>query len=182
MWPDTEEDDIWDEEEDPDKWDESLLEGFQDDLPVIDYSTNARRPKKSPTNFQPVPQSIMQAAGSGIVETLARAIQHHEGWFPPGGNYPQGSASYRNNNPGNLRFIGQVGSIGKSAAGFAVFPNYESGWAALLDDLRFKLRRNPQLTIRKLLNVYAPPSENDTGAYIAAVADELNISPDVPLS
>jgi hypothetical protein len=33
-------------------------------------------------------------------------------------------------------------------------------------------------TVRELINRWAPPVENDTGAYVAAVAKSLNVAPD----
>jgi hypothetical protein len=54
------------------------------------------------------------------------------------------------------------GAIG-TAGGFAVFPNYETGRNALGALLQGPTYRN--LTIGNFLEVYAPPSENDTARY-----------------
>jgi hypothetical protein len=79
-------------------------------------------------------------------------------WIFEGGNRP-----WRNQNPGDL-VPGNVskrnGAIG-SAGGFAVFPNYDSGHAALLDSL--KTTHGGQ-DIRGLMESFAPPDENDTEA------------------
>jgi hypothetical protein len=73
-------------------------------------------------------------------------------WIFEGGNIP-----WRNQNPGDL-VPGNVskrnGAIG-SANGFAVFPNYQTGHAALLDSLK-AVHGNQD--ILSLMHEYAPPS------------------------
>ena len=68
--------------------------------------------------------------------------------------YSGGDRAWRNNNPGNL-VPGIVskrnGVIGK-AGGFAVFPSYESGHAALLDSLK-SMHGNKNL--KEMIGVYA---------------------------
>lgn len=178
-------DEIEDGESDDDEddwWGHKDLDLFHEDTPT---STGARAPRNPPPSApapRAVPVARVPSSGQGVVGALARAIQHHEGWIPPSTGYPKGSRAFRNNNPGNLRYAGQPGATGRDSSGFAIFPDYPTGWDALLRDLRAKLGRNPSLTIRSLLNVYAPPSENDTGAYINAVADELGMSADAPLA
>jgi hypothetical protein len=72
---------------------------------------------------------------------------------------------WRNQNPGNVK-QGSIsksnGSIG-SAGGFAVFPEYQSGHDALIDTLSITYVNK---SIPELMKGYAPPSENDTNAYI----------------
>src|SRR6516225_11045126 len=67
-----------------------------------------------------------------VVTSLAGAIQRFEGWSP-------GSVSYRNNNPGNLR--SGPGMIGTDANGYAVFPDYQTGWNALLNQVQLNIDR-----------------------------------------
>lgn len=77
------------------------------------------------------------------------------------------SRGLRNNNPGNLNYAGQPGATKESGPGgrFAVFPTMEAGKNALRDQLlRYQTRGLD--TIEKIINKYAPGSENDTGAYI----------------
>lgn len=84
------------------------------------------------------------------------------------GFFKGGSRAWRNQNPGDLR-AGKVskgnGAIG-SAGGFAVFPDYESGHAALLDSLK---NEHGNQDIPSLMKAYAPPSENKTKVYIRFV-------------
>jgi len=80
-------------------------------------------------------------------------------WIFEGGNRP-----WRNNNPGDVvpgAVSARNGAIGK-AGGFAVFPSYESGHAALLDTLSTTYGGKDTPT---LIKAFAPPSENDTKAY-----------------
>ena len=68
------------------------------------------------------------------------------------------------NNPGNLRFANQTEATGKDDRGFAIFPNAEEGWDALYRQI--ELDKGRDLTLDKFINKYAPPSENDTTAYL----------------
>lgn len=95
---------------------------------------------------------------------LALAMFRKEASFNRFGYAPQ------NNNPGNIRFKGQAGAV-RGAGGFAKWGTLDEGIEAY-----FKLLNGP--TYRKfvdrkdwdgLVNVYAPPSENDTGLYVRQV-------------
>lgn len=85
----------------------------------------------------------------------------------------------RNNNPGNLNFAGQAGATkeGGPNGRFAVFGSMQEGVAALVRQIGLYVKRGRD-TIRKILEVYAPPGENNTNAYIAAVSKALGIGPD----
>lgn len=112
------------------------------------------------------------------IRLMADAIQTFEGWFP-------GSHSYRNNNPGNLKFTtwtqGQ-GATGQDSSGFAVFPNYETGRTALTALLMLRVRQHPEWTILDLFNSYAPPSDNNpTAQYAATVAKNAGVTVDTKL-
>ena len=92
-----------------------------------------------------------------------------------------GSRAWRNNNPGNIResdFARRNGAIG-AAGGFAVFPDYEAGFAALIALLRAPSYQN--LNLEQAINRYAPPSENDTDAYINSVEKQIGISRTTPM-
>lgn len=89
-----------------------------------------------------------------------------------------GTRPWRNTNPGNL-VPGQIskrnGAIGK-AGGFAVFPDYESGHAALLDSLK---TQHGNKSIDQLMEVYAPRSDqNDTDAYIKFIRKQTGVKDD----
>lgn len=101
--------------------------------------------------------------------TIAEAIAQMEGYNKPG------TLAQRNNNPGNLRFAGQAGAIGKDSRGFAIFSTPEEGWAALNNQISLDAGRG--LTLTQFLNKYAPSSENDTSNYINFVSSQTGIGP-----
>lgn len=93
--------------------------------------------------------------------------------------YPRG---LRNNNPGNIRDNDNwQGEIGIDAAGFTIFKDCSWGLRALAIDLSTKIR-NGYNTIRKIITRYAPPSENDTEAYISSVVGYTGIGSNTELS
>lgn len=79
----------------------------------------------------------------------------------------------RNNNPGNLRPVG-------ASTGFQKFETMQEGLAALDKDLQIKGGRGVN-TVRKVISAWAPPSENNTEAYIKTVAQRLGVPPDAAL-
>lgn len=115
-----------------------------------------------------------------IVDSIAQAIIRQEGDAP-------GTRARRNNNPGNI--WDGVGA-GKSTRiwpnlptddkGFVIYPSYEAGYAALLNDLQIKVNRG--MTLEQLITMYAPPNENNTAAYIANVARWTGLPTSTPLN
>lgn len=111
---------------------------------------------------------------------IAQAIQQQEGYFP-------GSLAYRNNNPGNLVYAGQAGAS-PGAGGFASFSSYDAGYQAMLNQISLDASRgtdasgNPTTTVAELLTSWAPPSENNTAAYISNVAASTGFNPNASLS
>lgn len=88
----------------------------------------------------------------------------------------------RNKNPGNIEWSAAnnwLGQIGKEPKGrFAIFDEHENGIRALGKILQTYYRKHKLRTIRGILNRYAPPVENDTPAYVRAVAARCGIGPD----
>lgn len=86
----------------------------------------------------------------------------------------------RNNNPGNIEFGRFARSKGATASDgrFARFNTPEEGIAAMAALLRGYQQNRGLDTIRKMIRRYAPPSENNTKAYINAVARAVGIGPD----
>ncbi|WP_312782003.1 hypothetical protein [Brevundimonas sp.] len=91
------------------------------------------------------------------------------------GRNPRG---IRNHNPGNIEFRdnirwqGQKGHDGR----FVTFETPEHGLRALSRDLGTKMARG-LTSVQAILTEYAPDSENDTRAYVAAVSRALGVSP-----
>lgn len=114
---------------------------------------------------------LLTETGSSIpFEALAKAIQYHEGWY-------EGSRSWRNNNPGNLRYAGQMKAIGMDNQGFAIFATYGDGFDALIAQLKLDALRHPEWTLVDFLSNYAPSSDgNNVSAYVSSVVDSLRKS------
>src|SRR5271169_2593416 len=94
-----------------------------------------------------------------------------------------GSLGIRQNNPTNLivtsdRWLGQVEP--KAGERFCTFTAPEYGIRAAVRVLR-KHYASGATTIRKLITIWAPPNENDTAAYIAAVSAAVGVAPDAVL-
>ena len=89
----------------------------------------------------------------------------------------------RNNNPGNLNFAHQPGAVLEPGpnARFARFPTAEAGLAALRDQLCRYILKDGIDTVAGIISKWAPPSENDTAAYIRGVAHSLGTEPDTQL-
>jgi hypothetical protein len=82
----------------------------------------------------------------------------------------------RNNNPGNIRFDGtQWRGIKGDDGAFCIFDVPENGIRAIAKILGNYDKRNIN-TVRKIITEWAPPSENDTEAYIAAVCKFSNLT------
>ncbi|EPT5086694.1 hypothetical protein ACVUCS_003639 [Salmonella enterica subsp. enterica] len=83
----------------------------------------------------------------------------------------------RNNNPGNLNFVGQAGaSLEDGPNGrFAVFPTMISGIAALDKQLSLYMKRGKD-TIDSIVKTYAPGSDhNNVAAYERYLSDVMHI-------
>ncbi len=92
---------------------------------------------------------------------------------------PDKPRGIRNNNPGNLNFVGQRGATreGGDNGRFATWQTAHEGLQALANQLRLYSDRGLD-SIRKVINTYAPSSENDTSAYINQLAMFMGIDPD----
>lgn len=124
------------------------------------------------------------------IEKFAEAIKVHEGWYI-------GSRSYRNNNPGNLKFVGQAGARKEVGGSFCVFDSYQAGWDALINMItnavygKSQVYR-PTMTVLQFFQKYAPSADsNNPEKYAAFVAarvgfsinselEELTINTDAP--
>lgn len=86
---------------------------------------------------------------------------------PAGAQTPLG---LRQNNPGNLRSWGQ----NTVRNGFAAFGSPAEGLSAMAGQLTRYARRG-LTSVRDIITKYAPPSENNTAAYIAEVAKRMGV-------
>lgn len=85
----------------------------------------------------------------------------------------------RNNNPGNIRKTPTkwVGEIDGSDDAFETFETPLVGIRALAKILLNYARRRQLNTVDEIIDRWAPPNENDTDAYVAAVALALQVEP-----
>jgi hypothetical protein len=89
-----------------------------------------------------------------------------------------GTAAWRNNNPGNIEygdFAKRNGAIGTDGR-FAIFPDEATGRRAIASLLQTNKYRN--LSMADAVKRYAPPHENDTEAYRAALSRNTGIALD----
>ena len=137
-------------------------------------------PDSAPLPPPAVKDDFNPPPNSSRVPDFARAIQKQEGWFP-------GSRSYRNKNPGNLKWSGltkELGAIEKDKDFFCIFPGYVKGFTALCDFLKLacedKLKPYRQArTLKRFCEVYANPPPNN--GYATGIARDLNIELDTDI-
>lgn len=86
----------------------------------------------------------------------------------------------RNNNPGNIRLSSAPwqGKVGGTDTAFETFADAKAGIRALAVNLRTYQNRHGLDTVREIIARYAPASENNTAAYVRAVANAVGIGPD----
>lgn len=167
----------------------AALQALYDLLPSLFPPPEA--PKSPPQAPKPPDTSISRFTA------FRHAIRKHEGWGKPGSTiggvyYPNGTRSYRNNNPGNCKYsrVGyhpQYGVVGKDADGFAIFKTYELGWLYMTNLARGKIEEHPAWT---LYDFFADPEDgwaprkdrNDPLRYATAVAHDLGCSIDLPVT
>lgn len=95
-----------------------------------------------------------------------------------------GPLGIRDNNPGNLRYIADPlrawnGQVGDNQ-GFGVYSSAALGVRAMSHQLQEDFA-NGDTTLADLITTWAPPSENNTPAYIADVAAQTGIDPNAAL-
>ncbi len=96
------------------------------------------------------------------------------------GQLPRG---IRNNNPGNLDYVGQPGAhleTGVAEPRFAAFPTMADGIRALRDQL-LRYAERGLTTVASIISVYAPPTENATSAYIGSLCRHMGVQPQTVL-
>lgn len=89
----------------------------------------------------------------GDLNTVGQAIQAQEGYYA-------NSLAYQNNNPGNLVPAGQPG-CSPGAGGFCAFPDYQTGYNALLAQVNLDASRG--YTILQFTTKYLGGDPNNPG-------------------
>ena len=93
------------------------------------------------------------------------------------------SRGLRNNNPGNIRHGASkwVGLVPGDDSAFCTFSEMKYGYRAMIKLLQNYKKLHGCDTIRKIINRWAPPNENNTPAYVLYVAGRMGKSPDVDI-
>ena len=98
---------------------------------------------------------------------------------------PKATRGWRNRNPGNIEHVAANKWQGlaepPSDGRFCRFTGHEYGLRALAVLLVSYQDRHGLRTVRSIVGRWAPPAENDTAAYVAAVARRMGVGPDDPL-
>lgn len=111
------------------------------------------------------------------------------------GKDPYNTRGYKNKNPGNLdrvkgvRWQGQLplDQEVKLDKRFCIFKSHEYGIRAIIRTLITyatvrKARDGSAIdTIKEVIDRWAPPQENDTGAYVKFVADKMGVDPNAQI-
>jgi hypothetical protein len=97
---------------------------------------------------------------------------------------PSGVRGIRNNNPGNIRLSNtkwQGLAENQTDSEFLQFVDMEHGIRAMVMILRTYYTTRRLNTVSEIISRWAPPSENDTASYIAAVSASAGVLPDESL-
>lgn len=112
------------------------------------------------------------ASGGDALATIADTIQQVEGYYP-------GTLAYRNNNPGNLVYTSYyAGAYGATpgAGGYAAFPDYGTGYAALQHQIQ--VDASSGLTITGMMYKWlGNGTGGDYQGYASTVAGALGVDP-----
>src|SRR5208282_4855431 len=91
-----------------------------------------------------------------------------------------GALPTRDNNPGDLRHAPGASHEPGNPDGIASFKTVAEGWAAL--DRQLSLYAERGLTLQQAVYRFAPPSENDSTAYLQFICKGLNCPAQTPMA
>lgn len=136
----------------------------------------------------PLPELLPEVAAADLGELAAPLLPDPAPWSLPepsflesiGVSFMSATRGERNNNPGNIRItpINWQGKVAGTDKSFETFADARAGIRALAVNLRTYQNVHGLNTVRQIITRYAPASENDTGAYVRAVANALGVGPD----
>lgn len=97
-----------------------------------------------------------------------------------------GARGIRNNNPGNIRksstiWAGQAPAAKQTDTAFVIFTDPEYGIRAMAKVLTSYLARGID-TLAEIAATWAPPSENNTAAYIKSLSAHTGLDPNARIS
>jgi len=100
---------------------------------------------------------------------LAKLISQMEGFGKPG------AVPTTHNNPGDLRSSPHSTHTPDNPHGIGWIATLDDGWADL--ERQLQLYASRKLTLSEVINLYAPPVENNTGHYLDFVCKGLGCGP-----
>lgn len=149
-----------------------------DNLPVDVPVLNALESKiKSMINAVSSLASKLKLVSNKVsVEKLAQAMAEFEGF------YIIGTRANRNNNPLNVKYVGQALAIGKDDKNFCIFKTPEDGWTTGIALLRIKIfDQFFNKTISDVIKNWTSGDSTEVQEnYINFVCQKLGITPDYP--
>jgi hypothetical protein len=147
----------------------------------------AQRDRAADAEMQPLLDAVRGGIGGAArpAPAEAPAMPGPVAQAPLPASAPAGDPSLprglRNNNPLNLSYVeGQPGVLGSDGR-FGRYATPEDGIAASVRQLQMYGQRG-LTTLPQIINRWAPPSENDTGAYVSRVAQAAGLPTDQPLN
>jgi hypothetical protein len=136
----------------------------------------------APWLFAAVPGVGAAIVVSHVVKWAQTTAQHGAA-IRAMGNMPSGSGpiGVRLNNPLNMRSWGSTPLVSTRSGNFAHFASPEQGVSAAAAQLQIYNRRGWN-TLSSIISHWAPSSENNTGAYIAAISKAMGVAPGAQLN
>lgn len=137
---------------------------------------------------QQMPYMVMDAMTENSPQQAKAALMPSLGLAPvQGGAYqtnqgPGMTVGDQNNNPGNIKAsqVAWEGKVGQNG-GFEQFATPEAGVRAATVNAQHILR-NSDGTLSSLVNQWAPPSENNTPAYLQSIVSKTGIPANQPVN
>lgn len=110
------------------------------------------------------------------IPLLAIAFSHREGYGI------KGAIPTTHNNPGDLRHAPHAQHAHGDPDGIGFFDTAEEGWDALVRQLGLYAERG--MDLKTAIGTFAPPSENDTPAYLRFVCTYMSgqVGPNTPMA
>lgn len=105
------------------------------------------------------------------------ATQEGFGKLNPDGTW---TVPTRDNNPLDLRHSPHSSHVGEDPNGIGIIDTIADGWTDAERQLQIYAERG--MTLESMIAIFAPPTENDTGAYLEFVCNGLGMSPDAPVA
>ena len=112
-----------------------------------------------------------------VIDSVFAFIAKQEGWDNPDPKV----VPRRLDNPGDITFAGQMGAT-PIKVGNHVFAKFPTAWQGIVAGYRQLYADIAKgWTLRQVIISWAPPSENNSEAYLQGVATGCGISADTPL-